>query len=201
MKKITVKWLTDRNACVSEDEKLIAEKEFKGDIIKILDALIYKNRFLDANWLFTEYANKKQCVLYAIFAAELVLHLFENKYPKDKRPKEAIQAAKDYVKNPCKKTKDAADAAADAAYAAYAAYDDANAADAAYAAYEAANAANAAYAAAYATTAAYATNAANATKKELQNKIIKNAISILKGGLSMNTECKGENTVTGVAHP
>ena len=193
MKKITVKWLTDRNACVSEDEKLIAEKEFKGDIIKILDALIYKNRFLDANWLFTEYANKKQCVLYAIFAAELVLHIFENKYPKDKRPKEAIQAAKDYVKNPCKKTKDAADAAADAAYAAYDAADAANAASAAsYAAYASANAAyasSASYAsasAAYASSAAYAASAAHASasaayaaKKELQNKIIKNAISIL----------------------
>ena len=176
MKKITVKWLTDRNACVSEDEKLIAEKEFKGDIIKILDALIYKNRFLDADWLFTEYANKKQCVLYAIFAAELVLHLFENKYPKDKRPKEAIQAAKDYVKNPCKKTKAAADAAYDA-------YDTANAASAAsYASYASASAAYAS-SAAYAASAAYASSAAYAAsyaaKKELQNKIIKNAISIL----------------------
>ena len=168
MKKITVKWLTDRNACISMDDKLVAEKEFNGDIVKILDALICEDRFSDANWLFTKYASKKQGVLYAIFAAELVLHIFENKYPKDKRPREAIQAAKSYLKNPCKKTKDAAADAADAA------------ADAAYDAYDTAQAAAAAYAVAYAVAdAVAAANAAYATKKELQNKIIKNAISIL----------------------
>ena len=49
--------------------------------------------------------NKNQKVQYAIFAAEKVIYLFENKYPDDGRPRKAIEAAKKYVKNPCKKLK------------------------------------------------------------------------------------------------
>ena len=90
------------------------------------------------------------CRKTAIFAAESVLHIFETKYPDDKRPRKAIEAAKAYVtgdinreelREACRAAYAAADAAyaaADAAYAAYAAAaayaaDDA-AADAAYAA-------------------------------------------------------------------
>ena len=60
----------------------------------------------------------------AIFSAEKVLHLYESKHPSDNRPRLAIEAAKNYVINPCV---DTANAAANAAYAANAA---ANAADA-----------------------------------------------------------------------
>jgi hypothetical protein len=66
---------------------------------------------------------KEQRVQYAIFAAEQVIHIYEKKYPEDKRPRQAIEAAKAYLENPCAKTKAAAAAAAYAAYAAaYAAY-------------------------------------------------------------------------------
>ena len=83
---------------------------------------------------------KQMSVKLAVYAAELVLPIFEKEYPDDARPRNAITAAKAYLKNPCKKTKCAADAAADAAYAAV--YADAYAANAAYvAAYAAANAA------------------------------------------------------------
>jgi hypothetical protein len=83
--------------------------------------------------------------------AESVLDVFEKEYPDDKRPREAIMAARAWIKNPCQETRDAAAYAADAA----------DAADAAYAAY-AAYAVNAAYAASYAADAAYANAAANA---------------------------------------
>ena len=42
-------------------------------------------------------ATKEQNQQIAIFCAETVLHIYENKYPNDKRPREAIQAAKDYL--------------------------------------------------------------------------------------------------------
>ncbi len=58
----------------------------------------------------------KQYVSYAVFAAEQVLDIFENKYPDDKRPRKAIQAAKKCIKNPSKENKKAADVYA-AAYA------------------------------------------------------------------------------------
>ena len=50
-------------------------------------------------------------VAMAIFSAELVIDVFEKKYPDDKRPRQAIEAAKEYLKNPSKKTAYAADAA------------------------------------------------------------------------------------------
>ena len=58
---------------------------------------------------------KEDSVELAIFAAEEVLHIFEKKYPNDKRPREAIEAAKAYLKDPTDKNKKAARAAAEAA--------------------------------------------------------------------------------------
>ena len=54
-------------------------------------------------------------VALAIYAAELVIEHYEQKYPNDKRPRNAIDAAKAYLKNP---TNDSAYAAANAANAA-----------------------------------------------------------------------------------
>ena len=70
---------------------------------------------------------KEDSVSLAIYAAELVIDIYEKKYPSDKRPREAIEAAKKWLKEPTEKNRNAADAA----YAANAA-----AANAAYAAYE-----------------------------------------------------------------
>ena len=95
--------------------------------------------------------NKKINLLWAIYCAEAVLHIFEDKYPDDDRPRKAIEAAKNYLKHPTEENRNAANAAY--AYAAYTAYD-----DAAYAAYDAAY-----YAAYYA--AAYAAYAAAAAKR------------------------------------
>ena len=72
-----------------------------------------------------------ELVSLAVEAAELVLPIFEREYPKDGRPRKAIEAAKAWLKNPSDKTADAA------AHAAHAAYNAADAADAAYAAYAA----------------------------------------------------------------
>ena len=99
-----------------------------------------------ANWLIVRcMTTHEQKVAYAIYAAELVIGIYEKKYPGNLASRKAIEAAKAYLANPCEKTRKAA------AYAAYAA-DDADAA--AYAA--AAAAAYAAAAAAYAAAAAAA---------------------------------------------
>jgi immunity protein 5 of polymorphic toxin system len=112
--------------------------------------------------------NDKTLRLFAADCAEHVLELYEKSYPDDKRPRNAIQAARDFANGLI--DKDAANAAANAAYAAanaaaYAAYAAANAA--AYAANAANAAANAAYAA-YAANATYATYAANAAERKWQ---------------------------------
>ena len=93
---------------------------------------------------------KEQAVTLACRFAMEVLPIFEAKYPNDKRPRLAIEAAQAWLQNP------SSAAAYAAAYAAYAAADAADAADAAYAAYAAYASADAAYAAADAAYAAYA---------------------------------------------
>jgi hypothetical protein len=133
----------------------------------------------DRVWVMTRSGilTHSELVQFAINCAERVLEDFESRYPSDKRPLVAIEAAKKWLRNPTSAN------AANAAYAAYAATYAANAAAyaaaanaayAAYAAYAAANAAYAAYAATYAANAAaYAAAAANAAANanELENQI------------------------------
>jgi len=152
-----------------------------------------------ARWLFTHLMSPTQCVKIAVFAAKQVLHLFENKHPSDKRPRRAIEVADTWLKTPeDHATAYAAYAAATAAYTAYAAYAAETAADApayaaataAYAAYTAHTTTYAAdapaYAAAYAdytadyTADATAYAAAAYAQKDLQIKIIKEAVKILE---------------------
>ena len=102
-------------------------------------------------WLLlkTNVITKLQAVNLACECAEHVLSIYEKKCPSDKRPRQAIEAAREWSKNPTEENQAKCRTAADAAYA----YD-----AAAYAAYAAAAAAYAAYAAA----AAYAYVAAAA---------------------------------------
>ena len=65
---------------------------------------------------------KQDSVELAIYAAELVISIYEKKYPDDDRPRKAIEAAKKYLKNPTKKNQDAAWASAWAARVAWAAW-------------------------------------------------------------------------------
>ena len=102
--------------------------------------------------------DKRLAVTIAVFFAEDVLPVWEAEFSEDMRPRKAIEAAKEWLANPCEETVDASRAAAVAA--AYAASRAAHAAAhaATHAAYAATHAANAA--AAHAVNAVYAANAA-----------------------------------------
>ena len=50
--------------------------------------------YSDKVWAVTRMFTKQQNVAWSILCAESVLHLFEEKYPDDKRPRLAIEAAK-----------------------------------------------------------------------------------------------------------
>jgi len=115
MKKITEKFLTDRNAS-SPGMQWVRENKLIGlDSITFLNRLIAADKLDWANWLIVRVMTKKQYLAYAIFAAEQVIEIYEKKYPEDKRPRNAIEATKNYLKNPSAKNKKAAyDAAADA---------------------------------------------------------------------------------------
>ena len=109
------------------------------DLLTILDS----NGLMDTLWCLRATQQEADALtvarLFAIDCAESALPIFEAKYPNDQRPRQAIQAAKDYMAG--KISRWALRAAAAYAAAAYAAADAAT--DAATAAY-----ADAAYAAA-----------------------------------------------------
>jgi hypothetical protein len=119
--KLTLNWLKRHNACEEAVEAFQSQSE--TDVIKILKKLIIIN--IDwADWLIVRKMNKRQKIMYAVYAAEQVIHMYEQKYPDDTRPRKAIEAAKKYLKRPSEKNKHAAaDAAYAAAYAADAAAD------------------------------------------------------------------------------
>jgi hypothetical protein len=149
-KKLTLKWLKEKNACRESivEYKKLGEKSLKEVFAKLKEGKNYDW----LNWLLSRLFTKKQCIRYAIFSAEQVLDNFEKVYPKDKRPRLAIKAAKNYLKNPTKRNRSAADSAAYSAArsADSAAYSAARSADsAAYSAYSAYSAAYSAARSAY----------------------------------------------------
>jgi hypothetical protein len=181
--RITKKFLEKKHACQPGMDFVIANKLIGLSDLGFIDALIKAGKCHWTNWLIVRVMKYHQYVAYAIYAAKQVIDIFEKKYPDDKRPRQAINAAIKCLKNPTKVNKAlaktaaaaaayaAADAAAAAAYAA--AYADADA----YAAYAAADAA---YAAAYADADAAYVAADAGKKKEMQLKILKYGIKLLK---------------------
>jgi hypothetical protein len=114
---------------------------------------------------------KPDSVAMSIYAAELVIGIYEKEYPDDKRPRKAIEAAKAWLENPTDENKRfAAYAASAASYAAasYAASAASAASAAAYAAYAASADAYAASADAYAASAAASRSARSATLNKIE---------------------------------
>jgi len=79
--------------------------------------IIQSNGIKDAVWALRAVEGKdKEIRLFAADCAESDLHIYENKYPNDDRPRKAIQAARDYANGVI--GKDELAAASDAAFAA-----------------------------------------------------------------------------------
>ena len=113
--KITKEWLQKENACIDGLEWFTKQnKEFEP--VPLLNLLIKKNQLDWTNWLVVRVMDYSQYVSYAVFAAELVIDIFEKKYPDDKHPREAIEAAKKCIENPSDENKKEAVNAARAAY-------------------------------------------------------------------------------------
>jgi hypothetical protein len=158
--KVTEKYLTEINACPSGIDWFKSQTE--TDAVALVKKLIAQDKLGWANWLICRIFNKKQNVQYAIYAAKLVLHIFEEKYPNDNRLRAAIEAVEK-----CLTVYSAADAAAaaavaDVAVAADAAADAAAVADTAIAADAVADTVAAAAAAADIAVATYVANADDA---------------------------------------
>ena len=88
------------------------ECEARGEILKDID------KFCATEMRLVREIPTKVIRQFAIDCAWRVLHIFEEKYPDDKRPRKALEAAQVYLNNPTKVNKDKLDAAGDAAWAA-----------------------------------------------------------------------------------
>ena len=154
--------------------------DFSGGLKDLfaLDKITHQDKL----WVAFRVISKKKVVECAVIVAEGVLGVYETRYPKDNRPRSAIEAARAWLSDPNDVTASAY-AAADAAT--HAAADAATHAAAAYAAthaaashavnaithataatHDAAYAAHATYAATAANAATYAAHAAHAADKE-----------------------------------
>jgi hypothetical protein len=194
--RVTKKWLEGRKACQEAVEWYATQRDH--DDKALFKQIIKEDQPLEwVNWYLSRRLEKMDRVRYAVYAAKQVLWIFEAKYPDDKRPRIAIQAAVKYLHNPNATNADAAYAANAAYAAAYAAAYTADAARAAATAYAAAYAAAhtadsadtaattyaAIYAAAHAARATDAAHAAHATdaatKKQMQIKICRYGFRLL----------------------
>ena len=182
VKVITTKQLTKWGACQEGIKAFKSQKETDSETI--IHNLIKSGRVDWANWLLVRVLDDKtKQVKYAVFAARLVLGLYETTYPKRTAPREAIEAAEAWLKNPTADavgatvydadavgaTAFAADAAGATAFAAYVADAD----DVAYAA------TYAAYAAAYADDVAYAAGAYTEVGYTLLGKLLTYGMTLM----------------------
>ena len=101
---ITKKFLLKICAC-REAIEYFDEKKLSLSASDWIRHLIKKDKLEWANWFIVRCMKYKQYVSYAVYAAEQVIHIYEKKYPDDKRPREAIEAAKRCIKNPSRKNK------------------------------------------------------------------------------------------------
>ena len=154
--ELTTAMLIGMHACPHGLDWFVRQNETDvGKLIQLAIDNLDDDVFGFANWGIARLLDKTNKIRYAVFAAELVLPIFEEKYPDDDRPRKAIEAAKAVIIEENRL--------------------DVAAADAAYAAARAA-----ACAVAYATRAASAAACA-AGNKEVQKKILEYGKSLLIG--------------------
>ncbi len=89
--KITNKWLKKNNACLEG----ISWFEDCGETysVAVIEKLISQEKLEWANWLISNLLDRKGQIKFAVFSAQQVIDIFEKKFPNDKRPRKAINAA------------------------------------------------------------------------------------------------------------
>ena len=111
--KITIKQLERLGAC---DEAVCWLKTQKNREIKHLAKILLQKKHFDwANWFVTKLMTRPQAVQYSIYAAELCLSAYEEAYPKNGRPRNAIDAAKKCLRSNTEENRFAARSAAESA--------------------------------------------------------------------------------------
>ena len=86
----------------------LAKVEVRGKHIDHDDKQCWQEMKIIQAWEWTQ----KDSVALSVYAAELVIKNFETRHPSDKRPRNAIEAARAWLKNPTKINRSAAESAA-----------------------------------------------------------------------------------------
>ena len=118
-RKISVEWLTEMRACKEAISEFLEQEE--RDSIKLLKKMLKLKKYEWANWLITRVMSRKQCILYAVYAAELCKDNYNKEYPKENRINKAIKSARKVAENDTKENRSAAEYAGFAEYAAWSA--------------------------------------------------------------------------------
>ena len=184
-RKITLKFLEENNACF-DGIKFVTKHNLIGlNAIDFINKLIELDKLDYASWLICRIFNRKQKIQYAVYSAELCLNNYESVYPDDKKPRQAIEAAKKVLLKNNKINRDAASSAASsAAYSAvYSAFYSAASSvsrAATSAAYSAYSAYNAACSAVYSAASSAASSVSRAAYSETYIKILEYGLTLLE---------------------
>ena len=98
---ITKEWLKSKSACIEGYEWSLRQKGFDTgiEVIKFLGMLVDDDHWDWANWVIVRVMTPSQYLAYATYAAEQVIDIYEKEYPKDDRPRKAINAAKEVLRS------------------------------------------------------------------------------------------------------
>ena len=94
---ITQQQLKDWSACADGYKWACGILKDKPMEVKNFLKITADHRLDWANWVIVRVMTYDQYVKYAVFAAEQVIKIYEDKYPDDKRPRLAIEAARKYL--------------------------------------------------------------------------------------------------------
>ena len=86
-------------------------ENYGAKTVNAVDALrlsLKQNKHSDCNWFLSTALNRGNKIRYACYAAKQVLEIFEEQYPNEKRPRQAINAALKCIKNDTDKNREAA---------------------------------------------------------------------------------------------
>ena len=175
------KWVEEKKPC--EAGLAFLNTQTDKSAVSVINALVVAKHYDWATWALTNSFTKRQNVVFAIYAAEQVIDIFEKEVPGEERPRASIETAKRWLKGEA--TEEECRVAADAAYAssAYyaAAYAASSASYASYAAASSASSAAASYAYGYASRAASSASAsASAAASAMREKIVAYGLTLLQ---------------------
>lgn len=87
--------------------EFVKENKLIGlEALDLIEKLIELNKPTLANWFIIRVLDKDKIGLfnYVIFAIDQFVDIYEKEYPNDNHPRRAVEAAKLWIKNPCRKT-------------------------------------------------------------------------------------------------